>query len=138
MAKVGSDADDDLYRGEWLRVRAMTLPNGKRPAKDWLAGLNDKGRGQFLSACEALQTSLRSGRPPAGRTEKVANSSEGLFELRVTKAGGSPPHLRAFFVRERQTLWVTHGFTKTSNKLKSSDIEHGESIARRWRKVQKG
>ncbi len=137
MAKVGS-GDDDLFTGTWLRVRPMQLPGGSQPARVWLDGLPASQLARFLAVCQAVETSLRSNRPAAGRTEKVKNSSEGLIELKITKPGGTPPHLRAFYIRDGRALWVTHGFTKTTNKLRASDIAEGDSIAKRWRSAQKG
>lgn len=130
------DAADILYQGSWLTVRAITLPGGGRPATDWHTSLDKRGRGQFLAACRALETALSAGRPPAGRAEKVKGSSEGVWEFRVTKKGSTPPHLRAFFVREQRTLWVASGITKQKNKLQSGDIARADSIVAKWRQTR--
>lgn len=51
----------------------------------------------------------------------------------MTPKGSTPPHLRLLFVRQRQTLWAAHGFTKTSNKLKQRDIDAADRIVAEWR-----
>jgi putative component of toxin-antitoxin plasmid stabilization module len=64
----------------------------------------------------------------------VKNSPQGIWELRVTPAGGTPPHLRLFYVREGQTLWAALGMTKKSNKLEASDVSAADRIVADWRK----
>jgi putative component of toxin-antitoxin plasmid stabilization module len=129
---TASEPDDLLYGGEWLRIRAMKRRNGSYPAKEWADSLDKKGKGQLLAAAMILETTLRANRPPAGRAGLVNASKQGLWELRVTKAGSTPPHLRLLFLRRGQTLWVANGFTKQQNKLSSTDIALGDSIALEW------
>lgn len=133
MSKLSDEADDILYKGEWLTVRAITRPGGDCPAGEWFLSLDGKGKGQFLAAAKVLETSLRSKRPPAGRAGAITNSTEGLWELRITKKGGKPPHLRAFYVREGQVLWIATGITKKKNKLAARDIREADSIVAEWR-----
>lgn len=133
MAKVVGAAGDILYRGGWLTARAITLPGGDRPAKRWHDSLDKRGKGQVAAAFATLEASLSSGRPPAGRMRKVTTSTQGVSEVRVTKAGGTPPHLRAFVVREDRTLWVATGITKTSNRLDPRDIADADGIVKVWR-----
>lgn len=132
-AKLVPSEADVLYRGEWLTVRAIRRPNRRMPAREWLDRLDSRGRGQFLAAAHAIETSLRSGRPPAGRAQQIKNSSEGIWELRVTKQGSTPPHLRAFYVRNGRTLWVATGITKKQNRLQQRDIDEADRIVAEWR-----
>jgi hypothetical protein len=134
MGKVASSdvQEDCLYRGEWLTVRCMFRGGGGSPALDWFHGLEAKGKGQVIAACQVLETTLRSGRPPAGRAEHIPRSSTGLSELKVTKPGSTPPHLRAFFVRRGQTIWVADGITKQKNTLEPRDWSQAEGIAAAW------
>ncbi len=127
------DAADILYKGPWLTVRAMTLSGEERPGKEWFESLDARGRGQFLAACRTLESALSMKRPTAGRTEKVKNSSEGVHELRVTKAGSTPPHLRAFYIREDRTIWVACGIKKQKNKLTRREIDQADRITADWR-----
>lgn len=127
------DVDDDLlFEGERFRLRAIRRPNGRMPAKEWVDELDDKGAGQLLAALQILDTTLSSGRPPAGRAEKVKDAKYDLWELKITKPGSSPPHLRLLYVREGRTLWAAHGFTKQKSKLESKDIRRAESVVAQW------
>jgi hypothetical protein len=132
MAKVSSEDEDLLYDGDWLEIRAMSRRNGDLPAKTWADGLDKKGKAQLMAAATVIETTLRSGRPPAGRAEKVVGSACGLWELKVTKPGSTPPHLRLLYLRDGQTLWAAVGFTKQKNKLAQSDIDAGGAVAREW------
>lgn len=102
------------------------------PAAAWYDGLEDKGKGQFLAASKTIETTLTSGRPPAGRAEYIKDSRNGLWELKVTKPGSTPPHLRVLYKRERNTLWAAVGFTKQKNKLTTQEIELGDSVTDDW------
>jgi phage-related protein len=111
----------------------MRLPNGDSPAKDWVTGLDGKGIGQLGAAFRILENTLRSNRPPAGRAVEIRKP---IWELRVTKAGGKPPHHRLFFVRERRTIWVTHGFTKKSNRTPSGEVKRAGRIHSEWSRIR--
>jgi hypothetical protein len=112
----------------------MRLPNGRLPAGEWFDGLNKKGRGRFYAAAKLIQNTLRSGRPPVGRAVKVMGSKTGLWELRVTPDGSTPPHLRLLYLRRGQTLWAAIGFTKQKNELQEKDRKTGDRIAIEWMK----
>jgi hypothetical protein len=132
---VGDAPEDEslLYVGEFISIRAITRLSGASPAKDWLDGLDKTGKAKFYSAAKILENSIRSNRPPSGRAEKIVGSRTGLWELKVTPAGGSPPHLRLLYVREGQVLWAATGFKKQSNKLRAQDIRQGETIVNEWK-----
>lgn len=85
-----------------------------------------------MAAATIIETTLRSKRPPAGRAEKVIGSACGLWELKVTKPGSTPPHLRLLYLRRGRTLWAATGFTKQKNKLEPRDIDAGDAVAREW------
>jgi hypothetical protein len=102
------------------------------PAKGWVDGLDSRGKARLLAAITVIETSMRSGRPPAGRASRVDQSKQGLWELRVTAAGGSPPHLRIFYLRRGQTLWAAAGFTKQKNGLTKNEIRAGDALAEEW------
>lgn len=132
MAKVSGDEDDPLWRGEHFEIRAMKRRNGSQPAREWVHGLDKKGRALFEVAAKITEVNFLSGRP-GDRAEKIEASSQGVWELKVTKPGSSPPHHRMLFVRQGNVLWATHGFTKKSNKLPQSEIEAGDRITAEWR-----
>ena len=126
--------DEILYLGDWLLIRAMRRANGDLPAREWFEGMDERMRGRFRAAAEIVERSLQIGRPTAGRTSVVRESSQRLQELRITPKGSTPPHLRLFFLRRDRVLWVTHGFTKQSNSLPRHEIGLGDRIAAEWLK----
>lgn len=128
----GKTRSDCIYDGSWLMVRGIIRPNGSSPALDWKDGLQEKGKGQLLAACQVMETTLRSGRPSAGRAEPIKNSKVSLCELKVTKPGSKPPHLRALYVRRGRTLWIADGLTKQKNTISASDCIQAESIVAEW------
>lgn len=132
MPKLPMPEDDVLFKGEWLTIRAIRRRNGRMPAVEWWESIDKKGRARFLAAAEIVQNTLRSGRPPAGRLDKVQTSRVGLLELRVTPQGATPPHLRVLVVRRGATLWAASGFTKQRNKLSRQDIQLAEGIVSEW------
>ena len=131
-AEPKSTHGDELWRGAVLVVRAMTRANDSRPAQEWLDRLAPRHRAKFEAAAEVLETSLVTGRPPAGRAVKVQVSTTNMWELRITKEGANPPHLRLFYVRRDWTLWAACGFTKTSNGLRNQDVAEGDRITNEW------
>jgi len=132
MSKVSlAEADNLICRVEGLEIRAMDR-KGRYPAKEWADGLDKKGQGQLLAAARIIAISFQMHRPPAGRFSKVATSETGLWELRVTPAGASAPHLRLLYLRQGTVLWAAHGFTKQKNQLTASDVRAGDSVARSW------
>jgi hypothetical protein len=133
VTPTGSDL---IYAGDWLTIRAMRRGNSSYPAKEWADSLDKKGTGQLLAAAAILETTLRANRPPAGRAGLVDASKHDLWELRVTKAGSTPPHLRMLYMRRAQTLWAATGFTKQQNRLTSTDIAQGDSIAFEWLRLR--
>jgi len=110
----------------------MQRQNGTLPAKDWYEGLDKRGKGQVAAAVGVLESTILRGRPPAGRAEKLNLSACGLWELKPTKPGGKPPHLRMMFLREGNVLWAAIGFSKQKNRLTAGEINAGDAAAREW------
>lgn len=110
----------------------MRRRNGSYPAKEWVDGLDKRGQALFQVAAKITETNFQSGRP-GDRAEKIKTSTAGLWELKVTKPGSTPPHHRMLFVREGDVLWASHGFTKKTNKLPQAEIDAGERIAAEWK-----
>jgi hypothetical protein len=114
----------------------MTGRRGRRPAQEWFDALDERGMAHLMVAFHILEETIRTRRPPGLRTAKVHGSKGSLLELRITPPGGAPPHLRLFYRREAQTIWVATGFTKQSNRLRPGDIAAGDSITKEWMEVK--
>lgn len=98
-----------FHTTEQLAFASIEHPPGTFQAADFVLGLSTTGRRDFVVAARILATTLASGRPPAGRAQRVAGSSEGLFELRITPPGRKGPHARLLYVREGNTIVCARG-----------------------------
>jgi Phage derived protein Gp49-like (DUF891) len=132
MPKLLESGADVILVGDWLSVRAMRRRNGTYPAKKWADQLTKREMGRLLAAIRVVETGMRHGRPPAGRAVKIRESRHGLWEMRVTPAGGTPPHLRILYLREDRTLWAASGFTKQSNRTAPADVRAADRIVDEW------
>jgi hypothetical protein len=117
---------------EQLNFYAIETASGAFPALEFISALDPPQRLHFDVAARVLATSLAAGRPPAGRASRVAGTSCGLFELRITPAGSRGGHLRLLYVREGDSIRCALGVLKRE-KLKRRDIQRAEEIVRRAR-----
>lgn len=124
--------EDCICRIDQLTFRAIESKSNVFPAGEFLEDLDAIGRRDFMVAARVLATSLACGRPAAGRSERIAGSSVGLFELRITPPGRRGPHARLLYVRERNTIWCARGVLKRE-RLRRADIEIAEHTVRCWR-----
>ena len=104
---------------------------------DWYKSLDKKGVGQLHATVTITETTLRSGRAPAGRTVMLTRSRNRLIEIRVTPPGATPPHLRLFALRRGMTLFAACGMTKKNNDLRQSEIDEADRITDRWLRARK-
>jgi hypothetical protein len=126
------EQDDDLIvRLPRLSVRAVTDAHGRPVFKQWLAALDKRARGRFGAAVTILDNCASSGRPPAGRAERVRGAP--FFELRITPKGGASPVHRALYVREGDTLWMVIGYAKTGRGVPRRELLRAEALLRDWR-----
>lgn len=122
---------DTILEVEGLTLRAMSDSRGRYPAKEWCEGLTKRGKAQLLSRLEQMAVSIRLGRPLI-LASRMAESQAGLWEMRITHPGGTPPHLRLFFIRKGNTLWAAGGISKQKNKIKKQDWNRAENTALHW------
>jgi hypothetical protein len=125
-------SDDFICCIEQLTFRAIASTSDYFPSKVFIEALDERGRRDFCTAARVLATSLASGRPPAGRSERVRGSGCGLFELRITPCGRCGPHVRLLYVREQNTIWCIRGVVKRE-RLRRSEIEAAEQAVKAWR-----
>jgi hypothetical protein len=115
-----------IYKGEWLNFNTIS-----KQANEFLIGLSDSEWNDFVVAATILETSLRSGRPPSGRAERIEGSS--LWELKVTPPGRRGPHLRLLYVRQGRTILCAYGIKKRQSAIRRRDIELATRVVRSWR-----
>ena len=121
--------DSPFYEGEWLDFTTIS-----QQAAEFIDGLADADWNDFVVAATILDNSLRSGRPPSGRAERVEGSRVGLWELKVTPPGRRGPHVRLLYVREGRTILVAGGLVKRRRALGRRAIEFAEAVVREWRR----
>jgi hypothetical protein len=114
---------------EKLKFLAIEAAAGKFPAFTFVEGLDEIGQRDFRVAARIISTTVVSGRPPAGRSERVAGSKLGLFELRITPPGRRGPHARLLYMRDAHSIRCAHGVLKRE-RLARRDIELAERIVR--------
>jgi hypothetical protein len=124
------DADLILTSGP-LQLRAMDDGRGGYPAMQWYQGLEPRLQARVMARLDNISNSLQSGRPDQA-LGMLRGSRAGLLEMRVTPAGGRPPHLRLFVLRREMTLWAAGGMTKQANRIKPSDWRSAENLALAW------
>lgn len=102
----------------------LFLPITKQ-AKQFLCGLGEAEWTQFTVAAQILVTTLETGRPPAGRSERVRDSISGLFELKLNP-GAPGPQRRLLCVREGRRILCVRGLAKRQRRLPRREIELAE------------
>ena len=106
-----------------FQVGFYTLPNGDKPAKEFVLGLNKKMRAKMLRTIETLEAKGNQLREPYSK-----HLDDGIFELRA-KVGSDISRVMYFFVVNHEII-LTHGFIKKSQKTPKGEIER----AKRYRK----
>jgi hypothetical protein len=106
-----------FYESECHTYHPMT-----KQAQEFFSGLDDRELQDLGVTAAILDTSERLGRPPGGRSERVAGSSEGLFELRITPACRRGPRTRGLYVREQRQLLFFRGLRKARRRLSHNEI----------------
>jgi len=114
-----------IYSGKCISIYTST-----RQAEEYVASLDASERRDLRVAATILDTSLAIGRPPGGRSERVAGCPAGLWELRVTPPGRRGPHTRLLYVREGPELLVVRGVRKAQRGIPRREIELAERAAR--------
>lgn len=106
-----------------FQVEFYALPNGDKPAKEFIKGLDKKMRAKVLRTIETLEDMGNQLREPYSK-----HLDDGIFELRA-KVGSDISRVMYFFVVNHEII-LTHGFIKKSQKTPSAEIDR----AKRYRK----
>lgn len=100
-----------------MKVEFLVLPNGKRPAEEFLSGLDNQALAKVYKLIERLEVDGRLGFPHAKKLEGY----KGLWELRVNSQRGA---VRIFYVYwEQDTVILVSGFMKKSQKTPLRELE---------------
>ena len=118
-----------FHEGEWLKFQAIS-----DQAEEFIDELSESNWTDFLVAATILENSLRSGRPPSGRAERIKGSRVGLWELKVTPPGRRGPHVRLLYVRDGRTILVAWAVEKRRSAISRRAIDLAEGVVKRWRR----
>jgi hypothetical protein len=110
-----------IHQGKWFRFRAAS-----KQVDAFLTGLSGRDLTDFKVAARILENSVQSGRPPAGRSERIRGSKKGLFGLRITPPGRKGPHLRMLYVLRGREVVCLRGLTKTQSSIPRREIKLAE------------
>ena len=106
-----------------MKIGFYALPNGKRPAQEYVLSLDKGLRSKTLRTIRLLkQYGNTLGQPESKHVE------DGIFELRTTMGNNASRVLYFFVVGDKAIL--THGFSKKTQKTPRREIEK----AKRYRK----
>jgi putative component of toxin-antitoxin plasmid stabilization module len=113
-----------------LTTRHRTYSTITEQASEFVGALTEREWLAFVRRVQILDLSLTTGRPPAGVAGRLEGSSEGLWELRITRGRG--PQIRFLYIREREEVLIVRGVRNAT--LRRHEIELADRDARQWRK----
>jgi len=118
-----------IFTGQCTSIHPIT-----RQFKELHAEFDERERRDFEVAATILDTSLATGRPPGGRSERVKGTRAGLFELRITPPGRRGPHTRALYICEGRAVLMVRGLRKVERGIPRRDIRLADRDALAWRR----
>ena len=95
------------------------LPDGRKPAQEFLDSLDDKMRAKMARTVKLLETNGTNLREPYSKEIR-----KGLFELRA-KVGSDISRVLYFFFHRGKAI-LTNGFIKKTQKTPESEIDRAE------------
>ena len=102
-----------------FEVEFYTLPDGKKPVKEFLDGLEPKMRAKALSGLSVLEEYGNALREPYSKP-----IGDGLFELRI-KFASDITRIFYFFIVGNKII-LTNGFVKKTAKTPPSEIKRAK------------
>lgn len=101
------------------------LPDGSKPAQDFLESLNDKMKAKMTRTIKLLETNGTNLREPYSK--EIRN---GIFELRA-KVGSDISRVLYFFYFKGKAI-LTNGFIKKTMKTPESEITKAEKYRKEF------
>ena len=105
-----------------FEVDFYTLPNGNKPAKEFMLSQNEKMKAKLFSLVDILEENGVQLREPYS-----SPLGDGIFELRA-KVGSDISRVLYFFYYEGRII-LTNGFVKKTQKTPKSEIQ----LAKKYR-----
>jgi phage-related protein len=110
-----------LFTGRCISIHTLT-----KQAEAFFGELTERERRDFKVVATVLDRSRELGRPPGGRSERLAGTKCVLFELRITPPGRRGPHTRALFVVVGREVLIVRGMRKAQRGIPRREIELAE------------
>lgn len=101
------------------------LPDGRKPAQDFLDSLNEKMRAKMTRTVKLLENNGTNLREPYSK--EIRN---GIFELRA-KVGSDISRVLYFFYFKGKAI-LTNGFIKKTEKTPESEITRAEKYRKEY------
>jgi hypothetical protein len=117
-----------IFSGRCISIHSIT-----KQVDGFFAEFGKREHRDFRVAATILDTPLRKGRSPGGRSERVEGSQAGLFELRITPPGRRGPHTRALYICEGPALLIVRGVHKAQRGIRQREIGLADHAALAWR-----
>jgi Phage derived protein Gp49-like (DUF891) len=99
----------------------------------FFATLTTREEKDFRVVATLLDRTVRIGRSPGGRAERIEGSEAGIWELRVTPPGRRGPHTRCLYLCDGRDILVLRGLRKAERGIPRGEIELAERAARPFR-----
>ncbi len=106
-----------------ISIDFYTLEDGRKPAKDFLDGLDQKMRAKMVRTIELLEKN-----GPDLRNPYSEYLEDGIFELRA-KVGSDISRELYFFFYDKKAI-LTNGFLKKSQKTPRKQLELAKKYKR--------
>lgn len=95
--------------------------NGRKPVREWLAGLLAKARDKVVAKIILLgEGGHKLGRPTVGKLDR------GIYELRISHLGVNYRVL--YFFDRKEIIVLAHAFVKKTQKVRKADIDKAVKI----------
>jgi phage-related protein len=124
--------DPPFYTTTWLNFYAIT-----DQARDSVTAWSDQRWTHFTVAATVLDTSIQSGRAPAGRAARIKGSKNGLFELRITPPGSPGPHVRVLYVTVGRNVLCVRVVVKRQARIPRHEINLADRAITDYRAARK-
>jgi phage-related protein len=114
--------DDPLVKGPCAIVAYARRENGSRPAKDFIEDLERPDQAKLAKSFHRMASTGKINNP--ARFRKLGGRSGKIYEFKIY------PKARVLCFQRGITWFLTHGFSKETNKTPPIQIERAEEIMR--------
>ncbi len=111
---------DPIVKGPCAIVAYARRTNGRRPAKDYIEGLEREDQAKLAKSFIKITRVMRISNQEKFR--KLGGASGKVYEFKVH------PGIRVLCFQEGKTWYLTHGYNKQTGKTPPKEIRRAETI----------